>query len=327
MSMNVGIIGTGWVASKHLAALQKLPGVSVAAIAGRNATRANELARQVGAKTYDDYHNMLNIENLDAVFILLPPHLRGEVETACAAHVPGILVEKPLSNSLTQAAEIKKMFDAAGTIVSVAYMMRYHNSVERAREIFKNDRPALVTGHWFSTLPSSAWWRDMSLSGGQFAQQCTHLVDAARYIVGEIATVSAFGATGFINDAAGYNGNDAMAVNVLFDSGAVGNFSVGCYPRAESIGNGISLYIASRETRCSFSGWGMGLEIETADGHTEHFEEGGDGIFKKEDSVFLEAVRKHDPSLIRSSYSDAMRTLGVTLAANESCRRGRSVSL
>jgi predicted dehydrogenase len=205
--------------------------------------------------------------------------------------------------------------------------MRYHKSVERARSVFKNDRPALVTGRWITPLPSPSWWRKKQLSGGQFVEQCTHLVDAARYIVGEIVTVSAFGATGFVNDVPDYDVFDAMTVNVLFDSGAVGNFSLGCFPRKSYEKRDVGLYIASRDVRCQFSGWGMELDLEHSDGAAEHFDEAGGGIFEAEDAAFLDAVRRHDPSLIRSSYDDAVRTLGVTLAANESRVRHRTVLL
>jgi len=47
--MNIGIVGTGWVAEKHLAALGKISGVKVVGIAGRNTDRARELARTAAA--------------------------------------------------------------------------------------------------------------------------------------------------------------------------------------------------------------------------------------------------------------------------------------
>jgi hypothetical protein len=45
------------------------------------------------------------------------------------------------------------------------------------------------------------------------------------------------------------------------------------------------------------------------------------------DAAFVDAVRLNDPSLIRSNYDDAVRTLAVTLAADESARTGQPVDV
>ena len=50
--MKIGVIGTGWVAGLHLDALRQIEEAEVVAIAGRNETRAKELAHPMGAKTY-----------------------------------------------------------------------------------------------------------------------------------------------------------------------------------------------------------------------------------------------------------------------------------
>jgi hypothetical protein len=46
-----------------------------------------------------------------------------------------------------------------------------------------------------------------------------------------------------------------------------------------------------------------------------------------EDQAFVEAVARRDPARVRSSYTDAARTLAVTLAAEESARSGRVVDV
>ena len=46
-----------------------------------------------------------------------------------------------------------------------------------------------------------------------------------------------------------------------------------------------------------------------------------------EDQVFIEAVKSKDTSRIRSTYSDAVKTLALTLAADESMRPGRVVKI
>ena len=124
MTQRIGIVGTGWVTEKHIAAIGRIEGAMVTAIAGRNLGRAEELAAMSAAvkaavgsvseqpKTYPDWAAMLAREDLDAVFILLPPHLHGDLEATCAARVPAVLVEKPVANELGVAMRALEAFEA-----------------------------------------------------------------------------------------------------------------------------------------------------------------------------------------------------------------------
>ncbi|HSV74778.1 MAG TPA: hypothetical protein VLH79_13550 [Chthonomonadales bacterium] len=54
---------------------------------------------------------------------------------------------------------------------------------------------------------------------------------------------------------------------------------------------------------------------------------GADNPTHEEDAIFVEAVRGADPGRIRSPYADAVKTLAVTLAANESAAKGKLVTV
>jgi myo-inositol 2-dehydrogenase / D-chiro-inositol 1-dehydrogenase len=329
MTVKIGIIGTGWISGKHLDALRKIKNAEVVAIAGRNRTQAEALASQHGAKAYGDFKEMLLKERLDAAFILLPPDVHGEVELECAKHVGALMIEKPVSNNLKQAQALQKEFKKAGTFAVAGYMNRYREGVRRAKQLFDEsaDKPVLVNGWWVCQMPPVAWWMDASRSGGQFLEQCTHLVDLSRHIVGEIAEVQSFSARGFINGVAGYDADDAMTVNVKFSSGAIGNFVTGAFPlNGTDARRAIGLTISSRTRKCEFSGWGMELEASWGKDHVEIVKP-EDDVFELQDRAFVEAVEKGDHSLALSSYEDAARSLAVGIAANESAKSGSAVRL
>ena len=320
--MNIGIIGTGWVTDLHLKALQHIENARVVAIAGRNTLRTHQLAAPFGAKCYEDAFLMLKRETLDAVFILLPPHLHGDLERACAEHVRGVLVEKPIAQSMETAHLINGYFQQAGTIVSVGYMNRYRASVVRARGLFAdNSAPAILArGWWVTPMPPPLWWRAFDQSGGQFVEQCTHLVDITRYVMGEIVEISAFATRGYMKEVPDYSVDDAMVVNARFASGALASFSTGCFPKAlEPDTVGIGLSISSRQHHVVLSGWKLeGVVFSEAEAQVTIPAE--DDIFFIQNRAFLRAIEKNDPSFIHSDYADGMRTLAVTLAANESAR-------
>jgi len=332
MVQRVGIVGTGWVAEKHVAALRRIPEARVVGIAGRNLARARELAAMAQgegprAEVYGHWGEMLEKENLDALFILLPPHLHGDVEVACATCVPAVLIEKPIARDLATAYRALAAFEAAGTFAAAAYMNRCRRSVIRAKALFSAPcgGPILIEGHWVGAIPSPAWWRDQGLSGGQFVEQCTHLVDIARFVAGEIVEVSAFSTAGFINDLEGFAMDDAMVVNARFASGALAQFSTGCYRNLDD-DSGIGMTISSRSTRCTLSGWDMAFQAETGSGTTEMIVPEED-VFEIEDRLFLQAAGTGERALFPSSYRDALETLRVTLAASASVATGNRVAL
>lgn len=318
--MKIGIIGTGWVTEKHLTALKQIDEAEVVAIAGRNQERAGELASPFGATTYEGYLLMLQRESLDAVFILLPPHLHGDLERACAEHVGAVLIEKPITTSLEQAQEINGYFKQAGTLVSVGYQNRYRESVQHARACFTETTPGIMAnGWWIEQMPPAPWWRRMEQSGGQFVEQCTHLVDLSRYLIGEIVEVSAYRTGGFMKDVPDLSVDDGMVVSVRFESGALGSYCTGCFPLGDFSKSGISLNLSSREQRVVFETWDFVGKIHSGDGEVRDLPAGVDP-FLKQAQVFLQAAATKNSGGVLSGYEDAMQTLAVTLAANESAR-------
>lgn len=318
--MRVGIIGTGWVTEKHLAALKKIEAAEVVALAGRNQARAQELAAPFGARSYENYLPMLERESLDVVFILLPPHLHGDLERACAEHVGALLIEKPISTSKEQAEAINACFKKAGTLVSVGYQNRYRESAQAARTCFSETSPGIMAnGWWIEPMPPPPWWRRMEQSGGQFVEQCTHLVDLSRYLMGEIVEVSAYRTGGFMPEVPSLNVDEGMVVNARFASGALGSFATGCFPLGGHAQTGISLNLSTRQHRVTFETWDFHGKIHSGQGEAADVPSVADP-FLLQNQALLDAVANKDPGGILSDYDDAMRTLAVTLAANQSAR-------
>lgn len=325
MSIKIGIIGTGWVTELHLKALQTIDSAEVVAIAGRNQKRAAELAEPWKAKTYEKPLQMLSKESLDAAFILLPPHLHGELERACSEHVKGVLIEKPISQSLKTAQEINGQFQKAGTIVSVAYQNRYRKSVQTARKLFSQEgnQGILANGWWTTQMPPPLWWRSFDQSGGQFVEQCTHILDICRYTMGDIEEVSAYATRGFMPEVEGKTVDDAMVINARFASGALASFSTGCFPlggHSESPDGGIGLHLSSRNHLFYLTGWHFDGIVYSGLNDKESIPR-EDNIFAIQDKAFLDAMATGDTSGIHSNYEDSLKTLAATLAANESAHK------
>lgn len=332
MALRVGIIGSGGIGSAHAGTLKKLAeaesaDLEFAAACDLDEARAKKALEGTSGKAYTDHVKMLSAEKLDAVWVCVPPYLHGEIELAAAEHVKGVLIEKPVGVDMETCLKIKEAFDKAGTIAGAAYMNRYRRQSERAKELLSDpdNPPLIVIGWWIGGMPGVAWWRVKAESGGQMNEQCTHIVDLARWLAGDVEEVFAYGAKGFVTGVENYTVEDAVFMNLKFASGAVGNISTGCYVKpGHDSGMGVSLTVASRTVRCVLSGWSMDLEA-SLDNETKEIVKQEGEVFEAEDRAFLDAVRKNDPSLVRTPYEDALKTLAVALAADESMETGKPV--
>jgi myo-inositol 2-dehydrogenase/D-chiro-inositol 1-dehydrogenase len=92
-----GLVGCGAWGSQHARAIAKTPGAQLAAIAEPSElNRANAKAAHPAAVLYDDYRTMLQEQELDAVDLVLPPHLHFEAAKAALQTGCHVLLEKPM---------------------------------------------------------------------------------------------------------------------------------------------------------------------------------------------------------------------------------------
>jgi len=112
----------------------------------------------------------------------------------------------------------------------------------------------------------------------------------------------------------------ADVVCLKFENGAVGVITNtnGLHAPGEV---GLKVYTPERVVEVS---WGRMVETE-ANRKEEYFSR--DNPYLRESEAFLTAIRTGDRSLIRSDYSDGVRTLAATLAADKAGRTGTACKL
>ena len=118
MGLRVGLIGSGGIGSTHANTLKKIEEAQLVAACDLDEARAKKALDGTGGTAYTDYTKMLSAEKLDAAFVCVPPHLHGDIELACAEHVKGVLIEKPVGNSMDTSRKIQEAFEKAGTIAT-----------------------------------------------------------------------------------------------------------------------------------------------------------------------------------------------------------------
>ena len=126
---NVGIIGYSWVASAHIAAINKSPNAQVTAIySSRPHDDAAESAKWgTPIKTYTDLNAMLSDKSIDVVSITSYSDQHATQTVAAAKAGKHIILEKPMALSWEDCQLIESEVKKAGVKVCVCFECRYSN--------------------------------------------------------------------------------------------------------------------------------------------------------------------------------------------------------
>jgi predicted dehydrogenase len=232
----VGMLGHGFMGRAHAHALITLghmtgpPAIRprLVSIAGRDQVRLAEMAERFGfERTTTDWRELIADPQIDVFENLGPNALHAEPAIAAAQAGKHVLCEKPLARDAAEARTMLDAAEAAGVVHMCAFNYRFVPAVRRARELL--EAGALGEIHHFRAAYRQSWggdparagvWRfdRATAGGGALGDLASHVLDLARYLVGDIASLSAEVAT-FVP---GRGVDDAVAAAVRFASGAIG---------------------------------------------------------------------------------------------------------
>lgn len=326
MKVKVGFIGCGGIAKLHADVLSSFEDVELRAFSDIDKSRAEAFTARYGGKAYRDYQEMLEKESLDACFICIPPYAHTDQESLCAERGVHIFVEKPVALTLEKAVEVLKAVKRASIITQVGYVRRFAESYMKARHILleKGGPIGLFEAWWIGGVAGGPdhWWRRRELSGGQLVEQATHLVDLARWMVGdEIAEVSAFFEEELLKDLPNFNIESASTVIMRYKSGAVGSINSTC--AAQPKGMSVGFRVTARNLQImSGSGWWSVVVVE---GEESNVYDVSTEPYAVQDRHFIDCVKAGRES--EAPYLEGVKTLEVTLAAVKSAKTNQPVRL
>ncbi|MRN54174.1 Gfo/Idh/MocA family protein [Paenibacillus monticola] len=322
MTLNIGIIGTGWFSKVHADLLAGMADVSLTAVCGSSKQKGEEIARPYNAAGYGDVTEMLDAHKLDAVYICVPPQSHGAIERALIRRDIPFFIEKPLGSSTEIPASLLQEIKEHNLLTSVGYHFRYQENIKRLKDILKGDKVGMIVGQWMGGMPGVAWWRNQEQSGGQFTEQTTHIVDLLRYLAGEVKEVYGMFGNRIVHEQhEGVSVADVGTVSLKLENGIIANISNTCV-LPDGVGSaGLSFY-----NDRGLLDWNPERLLEVRSGNSNEYANTGNP-YLVESEAFLYAVRTGDRSRILSDYEDGYKTLKVTCAAYDSAQSGQPVTL
>ena len=245
--VGVGMLGYAFMGKAHSHARLTIPHMmypppaipKLAAIAGRNEAAVKEAAKRYGyQRYYTDWREMLKDDSVQLFDNGGPNDAHAEPSIAAAKAGKHVLCEKPLGRTADESKRMRDEVMATGVKNMVAFNYRFVPAIRQIRKLVESG--ALGQIYHFRAVYLQEWimphygtpmiWRlkkDQAGSGA-LGDLGAHIIDLARYLVGEIGSVSAMKKTFIKQRPDGQGGmgtvdvDDAFASVVEFENGALG---------------------------------------------------------------------------------------------------------
>ena len=189
--LNVVLIGVGAVSKSHISAWLKQENARVIGVADFFADRAEAASKMLGAEKWsDDYRDLIDSDDVDAVDICVTEAAHVDVATDAANAGKHILVEKPISTTLTDADLIIDAAEKNNVKLMVAHTHHFYDYGISAKEII--DRGEIGTPVYIKHVSGGGFWQQdwtgtrisAGDTGGNVVTNGIHIVDLTNWWMG-----------------------------------------------------------------------------------------------------------------------------------------------
>ena len=255
------MLGHGFIGRAHLHALRSVGYMAwppplvprLVEIVGRRPQAVAEAARRYGfERAATDWRVLVEDPAIQLFDNAGPNDLHCEPTLAALRAGKHVLCEKPLGRSAPESHELWQAAVAAGVVHMCGFNYRFVPAVRLAREMIEAGELGEIHGFhgvyfqdWLAHPESPYVWRlDRQRAGsGALGDIGSHVVDLARFLVGEIASVSGCVRTVVPERPGGLvDVDDTVEATLEFESGAGGSLSASrlCHGRSNSLGFEVS---------------------------------------------------------------------------------------
>ena len=224
--IKIALIGPGLIGKKHICLIKENSNTELSAIVAPDNYENHDIAITEGVPLFEDLESCLNVCNIDAAILASPNEFHADQARVCIDLGIPALIEKPITSTVEEGIALVKLAKMKGAKVLVGHHRTYSPILLRAAEVIKCGRLGKLVSiigsaqfykpsHYFDDGP----WRK-KLGGGPILINLIHEISNMRMLMGEIKAVQALASS----DIRGYDVEDTVAINLIFQSGALGTF-------------------------------------------------------------------------------------------------------
>ena len=353
--IKVVIVGCGNMGSSHARAYKRLDGFELVGLVDRSPEARSRLAAELGvAEQFDNLETAITATDAQAVAICTYPDTHAEFANKSLNAGLDVFVEKPLAESVEQAEQVVSLAKEKGKKVVVGYILRHHPAwiqfIEMARTLGK----PLVMRMNLNQQSKGAEWechKHLLRTMSPIVDCGVHYVDVMCQMVRcRPVRVQAIGA--HLSDEIGAEMYNYGQLQVVFSDGSVGWYEAGWGPMMSEVAffvkdvvgpkGCVSIVEPEGAAKAKSADIAAHTKTNCLRKHDAELDSNGNFVRRdvltdtsdepdhqelcnREQSYFLKAIRE-DVDL-SEHLKDAVNSLRIVLAADESVRTGRVVSL
>ena len=344
-SVRIAVAGAGLIGQRHIEEVDASSDAQLASIVDPGPAAA-EVAEKFGVPLYRSLAELFEADKSDGVILATPNQLHVQGGLECVAAGVPVIVEKPIGDSVEDAARLVEAAEAAGVPLLTGHHRNYSPIMAKAREIVASGvlGPIVaVVGTALFYKPDDyfdvggGWRREPG--GGPILLNLVHEVNNLQSLVGDVVRVQATTS----NSTRRFPVEDTAAMVFTFANGALGTFllsdtAASARSWEQTSQENLSYPSYPDEDAYHIAGTTGSLSVPTMrlkvfGGTRSWWEPFEISTVELERSDPLANQVKHFAAVIRGeaepicSGRDGLKTLQVVDAVVESARTGRPVDL
>jgi predicted dehydrogenase len=354
--VRVLVVGLGTMGLSHARAYHKNPGFELVGLCTHRAAERSDLAREFPeVPRFDEFTEALTALRPDAVAVCTYTEAHADLAVQAFAAGAHVFCEKPLAETMEAAERVVAAARASGKALLIGYILRVHPSWKRFVEIGRTLGKPLAMRMNLNQQSFGSYWsvhKNLMRTTSPIVDCGVHYVDMM-CLVTQAKPVSVHAVGVRMTDEIAPGMYNYGHLHIVFSDGSVGWYEAGWGPMMsetayfvkDMIGPKGSVSIVAKESA------GAAPSSASHDGHARtnalrlhHAALKADGTFAEPDEIiatadepdhqalcdleqqsFLEAIREGRD--LSAHHEDALNSLRIVFAADESVRTGEVVRL
>jgi len=301
-ALRTAVIGVGYLGKFHAQKFAEIPGADLVAVVDIDSQARERVAKELGVDAVGDYRKLIGA--VDAVSVVVPTPAHFEIAQAFLDSGTHVLVEKPITETVEQAARLIEIAKQRSAVLQVGHLERFNPAVRALEPLLHKPR--------FVESVRIAPYNERGTDVDVVLDLMIHDIDLIQFIAGSpIDRVEAVGAA-VITDKP-----DVANARIRFESGCIANvtasrtslkverkiriFQEACYFSADLHQKAVSVYRKSEST----------IEPLSLPISIEQLECDDDDALRLEIEAFLNAVRDGTPPVV--SGEDGLQALKTAM--------------
>lgn len=151
--VRLGVVGAGYWGPNLIRDFLRINPQSVRAISDRSKARREMLAQTYPQlRLYEDYHQLLRDEEVEAIVVAVQPAFHHEIARAALLSGKHVFVEKPLAINTRQCEDLIQLAEDKGLVLMVGHIFEYNPAVRKVKEYLQQGALGTVYYLYFERM-------------------------------------------------------------------------------------------------------------------------------------------------------------------------------